>query len=174
PPNGRQIPPGGRESVRVQFSPVRPGVFGGEVALYFSDAAAPTLRVPLHGAGDAGCFSVVPATLDFGTTHPGCGVPTQTAIARNHCNTAVTLEALSAPAPYGLAADAPATPLVLAAGDAVSIPVTYAPSTAGDDVGMLSVKASTSASTYGIGLTGGAASDEIRTDAWDQSTPKVD
>jgi hypothetical protein len=173
-PLGRTLPPGGRTSVRVQFTADAARDYAGQVELYVSNKAAPKLTVPLHAHGDAGCFTVAPATLDFGGGHVGCGFPPQTAMLSNNCPAAITINSLSAPAPFGISGG-PALPLALAPGQQLQATVTYAPQSLGDDdVALLAVATSVSPVPYGIGLTGAALADVVQTDQWDQSTPKVD
>ena len=173
-PAGRQIPPHGRMSVRVQLLADRAGDFVGEVVMYFSDPNAPALRVPLHGQGDSGCFILAPGAIDFGGVQSGCGVGDQNVYARNWCGQAVTLTGVDLASPFSLGAGAPSFPLVIQPNQTVAIPVHYTAGPVGDDVGAISVSTDLTGAPFRAGLTGAAVSGQKRTDAWDQSTPKVD
>ncbi len=173
-PTGRQLPAHGRMSVRVQLAAAQAAEYSGEVRMYLSDPAAPSLSVPLHGQGDSGCFIVAPGALDYGGVEMGCGVPAQSAFAHNWCGQAVTITALDVPAPFLLGPNAPTLPAVIQPNGVLEIPITYRAGSAGDDVAALSVTASVNARPFQVGLTGGSIAEQVKTDAWDQSTPKVD
>lgn len=173
-PGGRTLPPGGRMSVRLEFAPDAPAQYSGAVSFYVSNPATNPVTVALSGSGDdLGCFYLSPATVDFGATTLGCGVRTMNTYAVNHCNHWVKVLALSTSGdPFSVTTRAP---FDAAPQSSTPIAVSYAPSSTGDDVGMLSVLSSEHPTVaYQAGLTGGAQTSGTVLDQWDQSTPKVD
>src|SRR5262249_9747003 len=154
-------PPGARASVRVQFTPDAAIDYSGQVQLYISNAQALVLSVSLRGRGDAGCFTVNPASLDFGAVYAGCAIPQLAATVHNGCSAPVNVTSLSASAPFALPSAAPFT---LQPGQNVSIAVDYRPPGSGDDVGALQISASTAAAPYTVGLTGLASAGRVITD----------
>jgi hypothetical protein len=171
-PAGRTLPPGGRMSVRVEFVAQSAQSYSGAVRFYVSNKSAPSSTIDLVGEGDASCFFVTPATVDFGPTTLGCGYPDKAAFAVNQCPYTVTVTQVgTSGAPFSANVAAPFT---VATNSSVAIPVSYRPATPGDDVGTLRVTASTRAEPYRAGLTAGTQAAATILDQWDQSTPKVD
>ena len=175
-PSGRTLPPRGRMSVRVEFTPQATKTYAGWIELYVSNAAAPALHMDLKGSGDGGCFFVTPGTVDFGAAQTGCTAPEQVAYVVNQCGQSVVVSDLqTSGAPFTLGPKAPGLPFAVAPNTSVAIPVDYRAATPGDDVGQLFVTAGTRPGTpYQVGLTAGSQSDNAVTDEFDQSTPKVD
>src|SRR5439155_6933998 len=56
PPSGRELPPGGRMSVRVEFVPQEAISYSGSMRFYVSNQAAPAATIALTGRGDDSCF----------------------------------------------------------------------------------------------------------------------
>jgi hypothetical protein len=174
-PSGRTLPPGGRMSVRIEFFPEAVQAYAGSVRFYLSNRNAPTLSVGLQGEGDGSCFFVTPGAVDFGGVTQGCAAPDQFAYAVNHCNHPVTVTNLyTSGGPFALGAGAPAVPFTVQPNANVPVPVSYKAATPGDDVGSLSLMASTGPTAYRVGLTAGSQAATNVHDQWDQSTPKVD
>ena len=175
-PSGRTLPPGGRMSSRLAFTPEQAIDYQGELAFYLSNPGAPTLHLSVAGSGDAGCFFLSPGAVDFGGTQSGCSAPGQTAFAVNHCSQSVTVTAVSITSgPFHLGPGAAGLPVKVAPNTALAIPLEYRAATPGDDVGELRVTTSARPNApYQIGLTAGSQADQTVTDQWDQSTPKVD
>jgi hypothetical protein len=170
-PRGRTVPPGKRMSVRIQFQPRAGQSYAGSVRFSVSNPAAPTVVVPLHGDGDAGCFFLTPGAADFGGTTLSCAVPRQTVRAVNHCAAVVTVTSVElSGAPFSSSMPVPFT---VPPQGSVPIDVTYQPSSPGDDVGF--IRAITSMGTGPqAGLTGGAQPHDAVVDQWIQERPKVD
>ena len=171
-PAGRTLPPGGRMSVRLEFVAEQALTYPGAVKFYVSNRAAPSLTVDLAGSGDASCFFVTPATVDFGANTVGCGIPDQFAYAVNQCSFPVSVTAadttggpfsVSAPLPVRVAPDTNA-----------ALAVHYRPQAAGDDVGAIRVYTDMRPEPFLGGITGGAQVAATIVDQWDQGTPKVD
>ena len=171
-PSGRTLPPGGRMSIRVELLAQAAQAYSGGIQFYVSNAAAPSMTVGLRGQGDNGCFFVSPGTVDFGATTLGCGIGAQSAYAVNHCAYSVTVtQVATSGAPFSAA---PQVPFTVAPQSSAPIAVSYAPASAGDDVGTLSVTSSADPVALRVGLTGGTQAAASVLDQWDQSTPKVD
>jgi Abnormal spindle-like microcephaly-assoc'd, ASPM-SPD-2-Hydin len=173
-PQGRQVPPGGRMSVRIEFAPETAGDYTGRVAFYMSDPSKQTVFVDLRGTGDDGCFFVTPGTVDFGGTQVGCGLPQQFAYAVNHCSFPVKVTAASVtPSPFSIV-QIPPLPVTVLPNTNVPIGLNYNASSLGDDVASLLVTAETRPTPFQVGLTAGVVPADQLTDLWEQSTPKVD
>ena len=171
-PSGRTLPPGGRMSIRVALVTQAAQAYSGGIAFYLSNAAAPSMTIGLRGQGDSGCFYLSPGTVDFGPVTLGCGIPSQSAYAVNHCSYGVTVAQVAAlGAPFSVAQQVPFT---VAPQSSAPIVVKYAASSAGDDVGTLFVTSSANPVALRVGLTGGTQAAATVLDQWDQSTPKVD
>jgi hypothetical protein len=175
-PGGRQLPPGGRMSVRVQFTPQAAQQFTGSVEMYLSNPSMQRLIVSLHGEGDDGCFVLAPGALAFGSQGPGsCQRPDQFAYAHNYCGSPVTVTNLQIDRDaFSLGSGAPVPPFTIAPNAVVAIPVHYQASPAGDDVAALQVAASTRATPYQTGLTAGPLPDQPMRSTWTQARAKVD
>jgi hypothetical protein len=173
-PAGRTIPPGGRMSVRVEFTPQAARDYRGQVEFYMSNPGLQAPVVDLRGTGDDGCFSVTPGAVDFGGTQPGCSLPEHFAYATNQCTQPVTVTAAQiTPGPFTIST-IPGLPFTVPPNSQVPIGIRYTPTTLGDDVASLQVWISTRAAPFQVGLTGGAVPPNTVLDKWDQSTPKVD
>jgi hypothetical protein len=143
------------------------------VSFYLSNKSAPVLAVGLTGEGDTSCFFVTPGAVDFGGVTQGCGAPEQQAYAVNQCGYAVTVTGVSTSGAPFFVGSRP-VPFMVQPQGSVPIPLSYKAATPGDDVGSLSVTASTRSTPYKVGLTAGAQASTRIFDQWDQSTPKVD
>ena len=173
-PNGRTIPPGGRMSVRVEFTPQAAGDYRGQVEFYMSNPGLQAPVVNLRGTGDEGCFSVTPGAVDFGGTTPGCSLPEHFAYATNQCSAPVTVTAARiTPGNFSIST-IPGLPFTVAPNSQVPIGMRYTANTLGDDVASLQVWISTKAAPFQVGLTAGAVPPNTVLDKWEQSTPKVD
>jgi Abnormal spindle-like microcephaly-assoc'd, ASPM-SPD-2-Hydin len=173
-PTGRTLPPGGRTSVRIEFLPEQAGDYTGKVSFYMSD---PNLQAPvidLHGIGDDGCFFLTPGALDFGGTTPGCSLPEQFVYATNQCEGAVTVtNADTTPGPFAIST-MPPIPFQVPRKSQVPIGVRYTASTIGDDIASLRVWTNTRTTPFQVGLGAGVLTPTTVSEAWEQSTPKVD
>ena len=172
PPAGRELPPGGRMSVRVELVAQQAIAYSGAMQFYVSNRNAPAMTINLAAQGDNSCFFLSPATVDFGATTLGCGVHTQSAYAVNHCSYPIDITSVTnSGQPFY---SSPQVPFTVAPQSSAAIPVNYSPASPGDDVGALYVTTSARPQGYQAGLTGGAQSAATILDQWDQSTPKVD
>jgi hypothetical protein len=170
-PSGRTLPPNGRMSVRIEFTPEAASSYAASVSFYLSNKTAPLKKVDLAGAGDASCFYLSPSTADFGGTTLGCGVPAQKIYAVNHCDHWVRVTSLRTEAPFSVSTQAPVD---VAPQSSAPIATNYAPQSIGDDVGILYAGVTENPRPLQAGLTGGAQASATVFDQWEQSTPKVD
>ena len=173
-PFGRTIPPGGRMSVRVEFTPEAEGDYRGQVEFYMSNPGLQAPVVNLRGTGDGGCFSVTPGAVDFGGTQVGCSLPEHFAYATNQCSQPVTVTAAQVTPGNFRISSMPPLPFTVPPNSQVPIGMRYTAATLGDDVASLQVWISTKAQPFQVGLTAGAVPPNTVTDKFDQSTPKVD
>src|SRR6267142_2658701 len=171
-PAGRTLPPGGRMSVRLEFLAEQAQTYSGAVRFYLSNRSAPSMTVDLVGAGDSSCFFVTPATVDFGPTLMGCGIPNQFTYAVNWCSFPVTVTRVETIGAYF--SSAAALPIRIDPNPNAALPIGYAPPSAGDDVGAIQVFTDMRQEPFQAGITGGAQVSATIVDQWDQGTPKVD
>ena len=159
-------------SVRVEFMAEQAQTFSGAVRFYVSNRSAPSMTVDLIGSGDVSCFFVTPATVDFGPTILGCGIPDQYAYAVNQCSFPVTVTRVDTTgAPFSASAS---LPVRIQPNTNLPIAITYRPPARGDDVGAVQAWTDMRAEPFQSGITGGAQAAATIVDQWDQSTPKVD
>ena len=173
-PAGRTLPPGGRMSIRIEFTPQAAQIFTGAVRFYLSNRSAPSLTVDLTGEGSTSCFFVSPGAVDFGVLTQGCRAPDQAAYAVNWCPQTVRItDVHTSGPPFSFLGS---VPIDVAPNTSAKLTVGYQAASPGDDVGSLYVIASSPGVTYRgqSGLTGGSLATTPVTNQWDQSTPKVD
>jgi hypothetical protein len=175
-PSGRTLPPAGRMSMRIEFTPEQATAYAGGVDVYVSNPGSPRLHLSLDGSGDSGCFFLTPGAVDFGSAQTGCTAAEQTAYAVNQCPQTVTITGIATSSgPFHLGPGAPGTPVQVAPNSSIAIPIDYQAATPGDDIGQLRVTTDLRpGAPYQIGLTAGAQAEQNVTDQWEQSTPKVD
>ena len=174
PPQGRQIKPGARMSVRIAFNPEAERDYTGQVAFYMSNKAQQTVLVDLQGRGNGGCFFITPGAVDFGGTQLGCGIANQSAFLTNQCAGPVTVTDVHlTQGPFSIVA-MPPLPFIVQRNQQVPVTMAYDTSTLGDDVASLLVTASTRPDPYQVGVLGGVLQADNVVDQFDQSTPKVD
>jgi len=159
-------------SVRLEFLAEQAQTYSGAVRFYLSNRSAPSMTVDLVGAGDSSCFFVTPATVDFGPTLMGCGIPNQFTYAVNWCSFPVTVTRVETIGAYF--SSAAALPIRIDPNTNAALPIGYAPPSAGDDVGAIQVFTDMRQEPFQAGITGGAQVSATIVDQWDQSTPKVD
>lgn len=134
-----EIAPGDQTEVIVTFAPDAPGEAAGALRISSDDPDEPTVEVPLSGRAGAPDIEILPATHDFGTLEPGASA-TQEVTIRNAGDAPLTLSDLrwiSASAEFSLSLPAPQP---LAPGDALTVPVTYAPADDHPDEGSITVR----------------------------------
>ncbi|WP_375490969.1 choice-of-anchor D domain-containing protein [uncultured Jatrophihabitans sp.] len=137
-------------TVPVTFAPTATGAQSG--ALSFATNAG-TLAFDLHGAGTQPGLAGNPASLAFGQV-PTSGKVTQSISITNTGSTTTTITGATAPSAPFSAGSLPANGTTLAAGASVSVPITFAPSKAGDFSSALTVTSSTGNVSVPISGTG--------------------
>lgn len=136
----------------VGFDPTVAGLNTGAIQLS-SNAANPTLNVPVSGTGVAsGSVSPSPTALTFGNVVTG-GSQTMPASITNVGSTSVTVSGLTASgAGYGVSGVA--LPFTLNAGQSASFSVTFAPSATGTASGNVTIASNGANSTVNMPLSG--------------------
>jgi hypothetical protein len=165
----RIIDVGGVLEVPVEFSPTGPGDWTGDVVFDVASGVTPTGTVPLNGSGVPACFSLQPNPLNFGSVGLSCTAPTLSEQATNNCATTVTIQQSYigvAPSTAFSLAPASAGTVTLAPGAQALLPVTYAPTAAGTDQGVLYVQTDFATAPYSVPLVGEAVGQETNTDTY--------
>ncbi|MHB1846074.1 MAG: choice-of-anchor D domain-containing protein [Deltaproteobacteria bacterium] len=124
------LQPGDRYDVGLRFAPTAAGTDVGQLAFGVSNPSAPTGQVPIFGVARAGCLTIAPTDLAFGSVGVSCPAHAQTVTLSNACQGPVTVA--SATIGAGTSADfalAPAAlPATLAVGASMQLTVDYQPS----------------------------------------------
>jgi len=143
---------GQSKSFNVTYTPKAPGQSSGNVAIV-SNAANSTLNVALSGTGvAAGALSAKPSNLDFGSVLVG-NKQTVSETLTNSGGSSVTVTAATATG-SGFSLSGLSLPLTLNAGQSKSFSVTYAPKSASNSSGNLSITSSDSDNPLNIPLVG--------------------
>jgi hypothetical protein len=172
---GGALAPGARALLRVRFQPTAAGPSEGLVEGWVSNPSRPSFTVPVVGEGVAGCFTLEPATVDFGTVKRSCPSRSRAVVAINGCPAPTTLESalLEGAAAEFLLAGA-TTPRQLPGGGRASFDIGYAPSDEGEDAAALRVTTAEHG-TFTVGVLAAAKDEPTRTDTFVQeSQQKVD
>jgi hypothetical protein len=134
---------GGTATLTVGFSPLEARSYATTLTVTTSDAAVPTLDVPLSGhgisAGSAPDIAVDTTTLDFGSATIGTAVTLDVSITNTGASDLVVSDVAAADGGYAVAATLPAT---IEPGGALEVAVTYAPTEAADGSSELVVTSS--------------------------------
>ena len=127
-------------SVALTFSPTAAGSATGSLTVTSSDSTDPTVTIPLSGTGTASVqpgLAISPASFSFGSIVDG-QTKSETVTVTNPGTAAVSIADLSvsgsAYSVSGLAA-----PVSVAAGSSASFTVLFAPTTAGNQTGTVSI-----------------------------------
>jgi hypothetical protein len=167
--SSRLIAPGAVLLVPVEFTPNGPGSWAGEVDFDVLSGTAPNGTVPLTGNGVPTCFQVTPNPLDFGTVGLSCTSPTKSVQLNNTCATAVNVTNSyvgMGPSTAFTLNPASAGAMTIAPGGQALLPVTYGPTAAGTDEGVLYVQTDFAAAPYSVALTGQAVGQLTNTDTY--------
>ncbi len=176
PVGSRLLAPGAAATLKVRFQPDVPGSFAGLAEGWVNHSTAGHPTAPLSGAGVVSCFSLAPATADFGLVKLACPARTRTVVGYNRCSTDVTLGTVAleaaAGSPFSLTGGEPSG-AVIPAGATASWTVRYAPSAEGDASAALRVQAL--GLNLGAGVLGSAQANPVKTDHFvQQGQAKVD
>ena len=170
------VNPGKTFPVKVKFNPTALGTFNATLEYYVSDPANPLRQHAVTGKAVAGCLSIQPQDLDFGTVFVGCATQKLSFQVTNQCPAPVALASLVRGA--GTSTEitvqkAPTFPLTLAVGDSLTVELGYDPKDDGLDSMPLFLDDGVNkrlVSAHGIGVT-----NPTRTDTFDQADrAKVD
>jgi len=147
------VPAGGSSTFNVGFAPASAGAASGSVTLISNTANSP-LVIPFSGTGIAATLqlSASPASLNFGSLTTGTNA-TQTVTISNTGNSSVSISQVTAGG-TGYKTSAIALPLSLAAGQSTSFGVTFAPASAGNLPGSVTVVSNAANSPLVIVLSG--------------------
>ena len=176
PLGSRLLPPGAAATLRVRFQPDAVGTFAGLAEGWVNSSTSGHPTAPLSGSGVDACFSLAPATADFGVLKLSCPSRSRTIVGYNRCSSAVTLGEVALEAapgsPFELTGGAPGG-AVIPAGESASWTVRYAPAAEGDAAAALRVQAQ--GATLTAGLLGVAQVQPVQTDRFvQQGQAKVD
>ncbi|HEY0237169.1 MAG TPA: choice-of-anchor D domain-containing protein [Friedmanniella sp.] len=126
-------------TVPVTFAPTSPGAASG--ALSFTTSAG-TFAFDLHGFGTQPGLTSDPPSLDFGDVPVRARVTLSVSVSNSGAGT-TTVTGTSGPTGPFATSSLPASGTSLASGGSVSVPVTFAPTTAGTTTSRVVVRSST-------------------------------
>lgn len=168
--SSRMIDPGQTLLVPVEYAPDSDASATGRVDFDVSSPTAPHESVLLTARGLAPCLQVDPDHLDFGAVGLACQPPTRPVAVRNACAVPVSIAGCevgtAATNAFSLDPNA-AGARTLRPGDELLLPVTYAPTTVGDDMAPLFVSADLSPAPLLVPLSGHAQLRPLVTDRYD-------
>ena len=147
------VAPGGSASFTVGFAPASASNFSGSITLISNTPNSP-LVVPLTGTGISSILqlSVSPTSLSFGSLTTGTSA-TQSVTISNTGNSSVSISQVSASG-AGFSTSGIALPLSLAAGQSASFSVTFAPASAGNLPGSVTIVSNATNSPLTVALSG--------------------
>ncbi len=93
PPSSPRIAPGAKATLLVSFRPTDAGTFGALAEAFVNSPTQGHPTAPIAGEGVQSCFTVQPATIDFGRMKLGCDPRTRPVVAKNACTGPVDLAA---------------------------------------------------------------------------------
>ena len=147
------IAPGGSAPFTVAFSPTTAGSFSGSLTLA-NNSAAPSLGIALSGTGITSSLqlSVSPASLSFGNVTTGSSAA-NTLTLTNTGNANVTLSSHSVSG-TGFSVSGLALPLTLSPKQSASFAVDFAPRSAGNVTGSVTIASNAKNSPVKVALSG--------------------
>ncbi len=147
------VAPGGSASFTVGFAPASASNFSGSITLISNTPNSP-LVVPLTGTGISSTLqlSASPTSLSFGSLTTGTSA-TQSVKISNTGNSSVSISQISASG-AGFSTSGIALPLSLAAGQSASFSVTFAPASAGNLPGSVTIVSNATNSPLTVALSG--------------------
>jgi hypothetical protein len=166
------VPSGGSSSFNVGFAPASAGTFSGSITLISNTTNSP-LVLSLSGTGVATVrqLSASPASLSFGSLTTGTSA-TQSVTITNNGNSSVSISQVSASG-AGFTTNGITLPLSLAAGQSTSISVAFAPASAGNLSGSVTVVSNATNSPLVVVLSGTGSTPVSHTVSlsWTPSSP---
>jgi P pilus assembly chaperone PapD len=150
------VAPGGSSAFNIGFSPASAGTFSGSITLISNTPNSP-LVVPLGGTGVSTVLqlSASPASLAFGSLTTGTSA-TQGVTVSNTGNSSISISQVSASG-AGFSTSGIAVPLSLTAGQSTSFSVTFAPGSAGNLLGSVTIISNATNSPLVVALSGNGA-----------------
>ncbi len=146
------LPPGQSANFSVKFSPSSAGTKTGSLNIS-SNASDPSLSVALAGSGvSPATLSASPLSVAFGSVTTST-TATQAVQITNTGGSSGTISQVSVTG-AGFAVTQPGLPLTLAAGQSVSLNLTFTPTVVGTATGSLTVSSNASNPSLSVGLTG--------------------
>ena len=147
------VAPGASSSFTVGFMPASASTFSGSIT-FISNTPNSPLMVPITGTGISSVLqlSASPASLSFGSLTTGTSA-TQSVTISNTGNSSVSISQVSATG-AGFTTGGIALPLSLAAGQSASFNVTFAPASAGNLPGSVTVVSNATNSPLVVALSG--------------------
>ena len=133
----KQIPGNATTTIVLSFTPQAATAYSGVLSLTTDDNNAPTRTISLSGIGLKGALAATPWYLDFGIVHTQHDT-TLFAVLKNTGTAAVTVNSVTITSATGAYSNANITmPHTIAAGDSISVAITFAPSVEGPQSGTL-------------------------------------
>lgn len=145
------IQPGQSTTFTAQFTPTATGNTVGTISVN-SNASNPSLTIPLTGIGTQGRLSASPASINFGNLITGAYE--SVGVTLTNTGTANVLISAASSSGPGFSFIAPATPVTLNPGQAFSFTARFAPTSAGNANGNISIASNAPNSPLGITLSG--------------------
>jgi len=145
------LTPGQSATLTAKFTPTAAANFNGTATIYSSAANSP-LQLTLAGAGTQAGLSVSPTAINFGSVVDGSAKPQQVTVTNTGTSSLTIAQANLTGA--GFSVSGLATPLTLTAGQSGSFNVQFAPQTAGNLSGSLSLVSNAPNSPTAISLSG--------------------
>jgi len=144
---------GQNQSFTVTFAPQSAGTINGNIALT-SSGSNPAVNVPLAGNGLApGALTPSPSSISFGNVQVGNNQSVYETLTNSSGSSSVTISQASITG-AGFSMSGLNPPVVLTPGQHYSFSVTFAPTSAGNDSGSISVTSDASDPNLAIPLTG--------------------
>lgn len=137
------ITPGSSIAVPVAYTPSNVGADSGGLQISSNDPAHPMVTVALTGTGDplppSSAITVSPTTLSYGAVQVGQSKQLSVTIGNTGgASCSVTSLGLSGDE-FAVGPGAPSTPFSVAPGASIAVTVTYAPTSAANGIGTLSI-----------------------------------
>lgn len=154
----KTIPAGQSVTLAITFTPTGTGHTTGSLVITSSDAANPTITVPLTGAGSSnaiGQLSANPSSLSFGTVGTGTSNKKQIVLT-NSGNAAVDISSMSASG-AGLAISGVNLPISLNPSQSATLTATFDPAQSGSLSGSIKIVSNAGNSPLTIEVTGSGA-----------------
>ncbi len=145
------IPAGQNATFTAQFIPTVTGNTTGTITIT-SNASNPLLTIPLSGIGTQGRLSASPASINFGSLVTGASA--SVAVTLTNTGTASVVISSASATGAGFSISGLATPVTLIAGQGTSFTAKFAPTTAGNASGSISIASNAPNSPLTIALSG--------------------